>query len=193
MINLVKKRVLVGITGASGAIYGVRLIEALGEYDLERHLIVSKWGMETLHHEMNMTIKDLESHAEFIYDNDDLAARPASGSFRLDAMAICPCSLKTLAGVAHGYSSTLIGRAAQCALKERRSLVLVLRESPYSLIDIKNMELVTQAGAIVLPASPAFWHRPKTIDELVSNIVERVLVHLRVVDNTEIEWDGVSQ
>ncbi len=189
---MAKTRVLVCITGASGAVYGVRLIKRLRENNCEVHLIVSEWGERTLEYETGLIKNDLVSMVDFVYENNDLSSGPASGSFRLDAMAIVPCSMKTLAGVAHGYSSTLIVRAADCSLKERKPLVVVPREAPYNLIHLRNMELVTQAGAVVLPASPAFWHKPKTIDDLVDSIVDRVLVHLQVASETPIEWHGES-
>lgn len=185
-----KKRVLVCLTGASGTIYGVRVIRALKAEGHEVHLIVTKWGEKTLEHEMEMNSETLSKDADCVYDNDDLSAGPASGSFHLDAMVIVPCSMKTLAGIAHGYTDNLVVRAADCSLKERRRLVLVPRETPLNLIHIKNMELVTQAGAIVIPANPAFWHKPKTIEDLVDSIIDRVLTHLKVREETKIEWTG---
>ncbi|MBD3407062.1 MAG: UbiX family flavin prenyltransferase [Candidatus Lokiarchaeota archaeon] len=183
------KRILVCLTGASGAIYGVRLIEKLKSVGHEVHLIVSRWGEETLAHETSSSREDLGKIADFIYDEMDLTAGPASGSFHLDAMAIVPCSMKTLAGIAHGYADNLVARAADCTLKERRPLVIVPRETPLNLIHIRNMETVTEAGAIILPASPAFWHKPKNIDELVDSIVDRIIPHLGL-SKTEIEWKG---
>ncbi|MFX1483792.1 MAG: UbiX family flavin prenyltransferase [Promethearchaeota archaeon] len=190
LVATMKKRFLVCLTGASGAIYGVRLIRALKAEGHEIHLIVSRWGEETLKHETGMTSKVLSKEADFTYLEDDLSAGPASGSFPIDAMIIIPCSMKTLAGIAHGYADNLVGRAADCSLKERRKLILVPRESPLNLIQIKNMATVTEAGAIVIPASPAFWAKPKTIADLVDSIVERVMTHLGLQLDSAAKWTG---
>ncbi len=187
-----KKRVLVCLTGASGAIYGVRLLRALNAEGYEVHLIVSKWGEETLKYETGMTSEELSKYADFTYSENDLAAGPASGSFPLDAMVVIPCSMKTLAGIAHGYAENLVARAADCSLKERRRLILVPRESPLNLIHIRNMAAVTEAGAIVIPSSPAFWAKPKTIEELVDSVVERVLSHLGISKDSAAKWTGES-
>ncbi|MHA2380355.1 MAG: UbiX family flavin prenyltransferase [Candidatus Thorarchaeota archaeon] len=187
---MAKKKILVCFTGASGAIYGVRLIRTLKEQGHNVHLIVSKWGEETLQHETELTIKDLEKEVDKTYRENDLYAGPASGSFHLDAVVIIPCSMKTMAGIAHGYADNLIARAADCALKERRALVLVPRETPLNLIHIRNMASATEAGATVLPASPAFWHRPKTVEELVDSVVDRVLTHIGATEKPSIEWTG---
>jgi 4-hydroxy-3-polyprenylbenzoate decarboxylase len=189
-VYLVKKRIFVGITGASGAIYGVRLIQALKKAGHEIHLVVSKWGNETLKYEMGIDTESLAQEADETYNEDELAAGPASGSFHLDAVVIIPCSMKTLAGIAHGYADNLISRTADCALKERRKLVLVPRETPLNLIHLRNMEIVTQAGAILIPASPAFWHKPKTIDELVASVIDRVLSHIDSPRDSAAIWTG---
>ena len=185
-----KKRIFVGITGASGAIYGVRLIKALKAEGHEVHLVISKWGAETLTYETVLDVKALTAEVDKVYDENDQTAGPASGSFHLDAVVIIPCSMKTLAGIAHGYADNLITRAADCALKERRKLVLVPRETPLNLIHIRNMETVTQAGAIVIPASPAFWHKPKTIEDLVDSVVDRVLSHISSARESAATWSG---
>ena len=190
MVHLNKKRVLVGITGASGAIYGVRLIRALKSAGHEVHLIVSKWGAETLRYELGMEVDSLAREVDKTYGEDELTAGPASGSFHLDAVVVMPCSMKTLASIAHGYAENLISRAADCALKERRKLILVPRETPLNLIHIRNMASVTEAGAIVMPASPAFWHRPKNIEELVDSVVDRVLSHLASPRDSAAPWTG---
>jgi len=182
--------VLVCLTGASGSIYGLKLVRALKRLGHEVHLVVSKWGADTLLHETDVTVEQLGAEVDTVYDEHDLSAGPASGSFHLDSMAVVPCSMKTLAGIAHGYADNLITRAADCCLKERKTLVLVPRETPLNLIHIRNMELVTEAGAIVLPASPAFWHKPDTVEELVDSIVDRILVHMHVIAKPTIEWKG---
>ncbi len=189
-MSLNKKRVFVGITGASGAIYGVRFVRALKSEGHEVHLVVSKWGAETLKYELGIDVDLLSSEVDKIYNEDELAAGPASGSYPLDAVVIIPCSMKTLAGIAHGYADNLIARAADCALKERRKLILVPRETPLNLVHIRNMASVTEAGAILIPASPAFWHRPKSIEELVDSVVDRVLAHLTSRRDTAATWTG---
>lgn len=185
-----KKRVLVCLTGASGAIYGVRLLQALKLNGHEIHLIISKWGEETLKYETGIDSETLSKEADFFYNEHDLAAGPASGTFPIDSMVVIPCSMKTLAGIAHGYADNLIARAADCSLKERRTLIIVPRESPYNLIHIRNMEAVTEAGGVIIPASPAFWTKPKTIEDLVDSVVERVLAHLGVSDDKRAIWTG---
>jgi 4-hydroxy-3-polyprenylbenzoate decarboxylase len=192
VVRTMKKRVLVCLTGASGAIYGVRLLRALKGEGHEVHLIVSKWGEETLKYETDMSSVTLSREVDFVYGENDLTAGPASGSFPIDAVVIIPCSMKTLAGIAHGYADNLIARAADCSLKERRTLILVPRESPLNLIQIRNMAAVTEAGAIVIPASPAFWAKPQTIGELVDSVVERVLAHLGVTQDSAAKWTGES-
>jgi 4-hydroxy-3-polyprenylbenzoate decarboxylase len=190
LVTNMKKRVLVCLTGASGAIYGVRLLRALKSNDHEVHLIVSKWGEETLRYETGIDSETLAKEADFFYNEHDLTAGPASGTFPIDSMVVIPCSMKTLAGIAHGYADNLIARAADCSLKERRKIIIVPRESPYNLIHIRNMAAVTEAGGIIIPASPAFWTKPKTIENLVDSVIERVLVHLGVSDDEQAIWTG---
>ncbi len=185
---MTKKRILVCITGASGAIYGTSLIGALNSLGHEVHLIISKWGKKTLEYELGMSSESLAELVHQVYDENNLAAKPASGSFHLDAVIIAPCTMKTLAGIAHGYADNLIVRAADCALKERRKLILVPRESPLNLIHIKNMAAVTEAGGVIFPASPAFWHKPTSIEELVDSVVDRILSHVKVKETPDIEW-----
>ena len=185
-----KKRVLVCLTGASGAIYGVRLVRALKANDHEVHIIISKWGQKTLEYETGITVEALYKEVDFYYDEYDLAAGPASGTFPIDSVVVIPCSMKTLAGIAHGYADNLITRAADCSLKERHTLILVPRESPLNLIQIRNMATVTEAGGIVIPASPAFWTKPETIEELVDSVIERVLTHLGISDEKRSMWTG---
>jgi 4-hydroxy-3-polyprenylbenzoate decarboxylase len=185
-----KKQVLVCLTGASGAIYGVRLLRALKTNGHKVHLIISKWGEETLKYETGIDAEELKKEADFFYDEYDLTAGPASGTFPINSMVVIPCSMKTLAGIAHGYTDNLIARAADCSLKERRKLIIVPRESPLNLIQIRNMATVAEAGAIVIPASPAFWAKPKTIEELVDLVVERVLAHLDVTKDSAAQWKG---
>ncbi len=185
-------RVVVGITGASGVIYGVRLIEALNRLGVETHLIISRTAEKILRYEVGLGVKDLEGYVKQVYSEDQLDAPVASGSFKFKAMAIAPCSTKTLAAIAHGLSINLITRAAEVALKERRRLILLIREAPYSLVHIRNMELATLAGAIIMPASPPFYGRPRTIDDLVNAVVGRVLELMGIENRLYPVWGGSS-
>lgn len=191
-LTMTAKRILVCITGASGAIYGVRTVRALKTLGHEVHLIVTRWGEKTLEYEAGLSVQGLSAEVDSTYSEVDLAASPASGSFHLDAVVIVPCSMKTLGAIAHGIADNLVVRAADCALKEKRRLVLVVRESPYNLIHVRNMAAVIEAGAVVLPASPAFWHRPETIEDLVDSVVERILVHVGVEPPDRTVWKGRS-
>jgi 4-hydroxy-3-polyprenylbenzoate decarboxylase len=184
------KRILVCITGASGAIYGVQSIEALRKANIEVHLVISRWGKKTLEYETGFSVASLTKEVHEVYDEENLAAPPASGSFHLDGMLIAPCSMKTLASIANGFADNLISRAADCSLKEKRPLVLVTREAPLNLIHIRNMEKVVEAGATLFPASPAFWSKPSTIEELVDSLVDRILTHLGINEETAIQWNG---
>lgn len=182
-------RVFVGITGASGVIYGVRLLQLLRRLgDVEVHLSVSKTAWRIIRHEVGGDKEDVVKLADYYWEEDDMEAPPASGSFKIDAVAIVPCSTKTLAAVANGITTNLITRAAEVALKERRKLVLVVRESPLSLVHIRNMELAALAGAIVMPAAPPFYHRPKTLEELVDFFVGRILDALGVEHDFIKRW-----
>ena len=178
------------MTGASGSIYGLRLVKALKKAGAEVHLIISKWGSETLEYETGVSSDELFGQVDYVYDENELTAGPASGSFYLDGMVIIPCSMKTMAAIANGYADNLITRAADCSLKERRTLILVPREAPMNLIHITNMKKAANAGAIVFPASPAFWHKPTTIEDLVDGFNDRILIHLGVKDRPDFEWSG---
>ncbi|UCF12323.1 MAG: UbiX family flavin prenyltransferase [Thermoplasmatales archaeon] len=181
-------RVILSIGGASGSIYGIRLFEELIKSDVEVHLIVSKGAKKILEFETGYNYEDLKKKASFCYDNDDLFAPPASGSFQLDAMVIIPCSMKTLSAIANGYVDTLTSRAASCCLKEGRKLVLVIRETPLDLPGIKNMLLAKQSGAVILPAMPGFYHKPKKIRELVDFIMGKIFDQLGLKHNLFKRW-----
>ena len=181
---------LVGMSGGSGAVYGVRLLEVLKQLKMEAHLIVSTAAKETLAIETNHKLGYVESLASRVYRFNDITAPPASGTFHTRGMVIIPCSMKTLAGVASGYSENLLLRAAEVTLKERRPLVVVPRETPLTTIHIENMLRVAQAGAIVLPAMPGFYGRPGTIDELVDHIVGKVLDVLNIEHDLYRRWNG---
>jgi 4-hydroxy-3-polyprenylbenzoate decarboxylase len=168
-------RLVVGITGASGAIFGVRTLQVLNTLKVETHLVVSKWARTTIASETPYSIADVESLATAVHHSDNQAAPISSGSFRTDGMLIAPCSMKTLAAIRAGFGDSLISRAADVTLKERRKLVLVARESPLSEIHLDNMLALARMGTVILPPVPAFYSNPKTIDDMVNHIVGRLL------------------
>lgn len=170
-----RRRLIVGITGASGAIYGVRLLEALKEQDLETHLILTRAAKLAIAYELDRSIESIEALADRVHPLADVGACVASGSYRTLGMVIAPCSMKTLAAIATGLTDNLLTRAADVVLKERRRLVLLPRETPLHLGHCRNLVAVTEMGAIVAPPVPAFYARPKSIDELVDHTVGRVL------------------
>jgi 4-hydroxy-3-polyprenylbenzoate decarboxylase len=168
-------KILLGIGGASGSIYGIRLLEELVKFKVEVHLIVSEGAKKILEHETKYSYKDLKKQVNISYENNNLFAAPASGSFQIDGMIIAPCSMKTLSAIANGYGDSLTSRAASCFIKEGRKLVLVIRETPLDLPGIKNMLSAKQAGAVVLPAMPGFYHKPEKIEDLVNFVVGKTL------------------
>jgi 4-hydroxy-3-polyprenylbenzoate decarboxylase len=185
------RRVVVGVTGATGAAYAVRLLERLRAERREIHLVVTPAGMLSVHHELDLDRRALEELADVAYNPADVGAAIASGSFPTDAMVIAPCSMKTLAAVAHGLSDNLLTRAADVALKERRRLVLMVRETPFNLAHLRNMIAVTEMGGVIFPPLPAFYHRPQSIDELVNDTVERVLALIGVDTAAPKPWSGL--
>jgi flavin prenyltransferase len=180
-------KIIVGITGATGVIYGVRLLERLREAGVETHLVISRWGARTLIHETPYSRERVEALASVSYAPADMGAAISSGSFRTDGMIVAPCSAKTLAAIAHGYGDNLIHRAADVVLKERRRLVLAVREAPLSDIHLENMLKLSRMGAVVLPPLPAFYNHPHTIDDLVDHSVSRML------DQFGLETSGVER
>jgi len=183
-------RLIVAITGASGVIYGKRFLEALKEKNVETHLIISKAGEKMLQYELGVARRDLERLASHVYDEDLLTAPIASGSFITDGMAIIPCSMKTVAGIAHGYSENLILRAADVTLKEKRKLVIVPRETPLNAIHLRNLLELAMQGVAVIPAMPAFYHKPEKIEDLVDFIVGKVLDTLGIEHNLFKRWSA---
>jgi 4-hydroxy-3-polyprenylbenzoate decarboxylase len=181
-------KVLLSIGGASGSIYGKRLFEELVNSGVETHLIMSDNGKKIIEHETEYSYKNLKNKASFYYENDDFFAGPASGSFKLDCMVVCPCSMKTLSAIANGYGDTLTSRAASCCFKENRKLILVLRETPLDLPSIKNILSAKQAGAVILPAMPAFYHKPEKIDDLVDFIVGKILDQIGIEHSLFKRW-----
>lgn len=186
------KRLIIAITGASGAIYGVRLLRLLKNIDgVEAHLVVSEAGELTLEHELGMGAGELALLADHSYDVNEVGAAIASGSFKNTGMIVAPCSMKTLSAIAHGYCDNLITRAADVVLKERRRLVLMTRETPLNLAHIRNMETVTEMGGIIYPPLPAFYCHPVSIDEMVDQTVRRVLELFDIADDQIIRWSGM--
>lgn len=170
-----KSRIIVGISGASGIIYGIRLLQFLKKTDIETHLVVSKAGHQTRAYETTFSAAELTQLADHSYNINDIAASLSSGSYKTLGMIIAPCSMRTLADIASGSTSNLLTRAADVILKERRKLVLMVRETPLHLGHIRNMALVTEMGAIVAPPVPAFYHQPANIDDIVNHTVGRIL------------------
>ena len=187
------KRVIVAISGASGAVYGVRLLETLRALGgVETHLVVSQAGWLNVQQEMELSRTQVEVLADAVYPVDHVGATLASGSFQCDGMVIAPCSMRTLGAVAHGLSDNLITRAADVMLKERRRLIVMVRETPLNLAHLRNMTSVTEMGAIVFPPVPAFYHRPQTVAELVNHTVSRVVDLLGVAQPQAPRWSGLT-
>ena len=188
-----KKRLIVGITGATGAIYGIGLLRALKEISgWESHLVLTDAGVLNVWHEHKLKRKEVEKLADFAYHPKDIAATIASGSFVTEGMVIAPCSMKTLAGVAHAYADDLVSRAADVVLKERRRLVVVPRETPLNLAHLRNMVAVTEMGGIVMPPMPAFYANPKSIDDLVNHTLGRILDLFGVSTGKVKRWKGMK-
>ncbi|OIP14902.1 MAG: 3-octaprenyl-4-hydroxybenzoate carboxy-lyase [Comamonadaceae bacterium CG2_30_59_20] len=186
------KRITVAISGASGAVYGVRLLQRLrGLADVQTHLVVSDAGWLNVQQELGMPCAEVEALADVMYPVRDIGSAIASGSFRCDGMVIAPCSMRTLAAVALGLSDNLITRAADVTLKERRKLILMVRETPLNLAHLRNMTSVTEMGGIVFPPVPGFYHRPQTIDEMVDHSVSRVLDLLGLPQADAVRWNGL--
>ena len=184
-------RLIVGITGATGTILGVRLLQMLHGSGVETHLVMSKWGARTLSHETQHSLQDVQNLATQSYNSGDQGAAISSGSFVTLGMVIAPCSMRTVAAIAHGLGDNLIHRAADVVLKERRKLVLVVRESPFSEIHLENMLKLARMGVVILPPVPAFYNNPQNLDDMINHITMRVIdqfdIHLEVMNR----WDGV--
>jgi len=189
----VDKKLVVAVTGATGSIYAVRLLQALAAKKIEVHLIVSNWGRETVRLETGLSLEDLQVLACYQYQENNLAAPVASGSFRHYGMVIIPCSMKTLAGIAHGYAANLIMRAADVSLKEKRKLILVPRETPLNTIHLENMLLLARAGAVIMPPVPAFYYHPQSVDEVIAHFTGRILDHLGIENEIIPRWGGLDE
>jgi flavin prenyltransferase len=182
-------RLIVAITGASGSIYGIRALELLRDSGIEAHLVMSKWGARTLVHETDYTVKDVQALAHTVYHANDEGAAISSGSFHTRGMLIAPCSARSLASIAHGLGDSLVHRAADVILKERRRLVLAVREAPFSEIHLENMLKLSRMGVVISPPVPAFYARPASLDEMVTYTVVRLLDQFGIHVEAK-RWDG---
>lgn len=186
------KRITVAISGASGAVYGVRLLQRLrGQAEVQTHLVVSEAGWLNVQQELDLPRAEVEALADVVYPVRDIGSTIASGSFPCDGMVIAPCSMRTLAAVALGLSDNLITRAADVMLKERRRLILMVRETPLNLAHLRNMTRVTEMGGIIFPPVPGFYQRPQSIDEMVGHTVNRVLDLLGLPQADAVRWNGL--
>ena len=182
------KKIVVGITGASGSVYAVRLIDVLREQGIEVHSVVTDSGQRVLDYECGVTMEELSRRVDVLYPNADVGAAIASGSFRMDAMAVLPCSMKTAGAIAHGVTDDLLTRAADVTLKEGRRLLLVPRETPMHEIHLENLLRLARAGAVIMPAAPGFYHRPETLDDLVNMMVGKILDRLGIEAEIFTRW-----
>jgi 4-hydroxy-3-polyprenylbenzoate decarboxylase len=186
-----RMKIVIGISGASGAIYGWRLLERLrNQKEIEIHLILSRSGEKTLHLETGRTAAELRKIADYSYSQEDIGCRLASGSYRIDGMVVAPCSIHTMSAIATGISSNLLVRAADVTLKERRRLILMVRESPFHIGHLKNMVALAEMGAIIAPPIPGFYHHPQTVMDIVDHSVDRVLDLLGLPDPGIRRWEG---
>ncbi|MDD9331285.1 MAG: UbiX family flavin prenyltransferase [Wolbachia sp.] len=186
-----RNRIVVGISGASGSIYGVRILETLKNSNYETHLVISGSGKITLAHEISKKLKEVISLADFYYSEERIGEKIASGSFKTSGMVIAPCSMKTMSEIASGVSSNLLTRAADVTLKERRKLVLMVRESPLHLGHLRNMLKLTEMGAIIAPPVPAFYTKPKSLDDIIDHSVGKILDLFDIKSPNFKEWQGV--
>ena len=191
---MAKRRIILAITGAAGSIYGVRLLEELRNHaDIETHLVVSRAGLLNAATELGMQRSALEGLADVVHDNRDIGATIASGSFRTDGMLVAPCTMKTLAAIAIGLADNLVSRAADVVLKERRRLVLMVRETPLNLAHLRNMVTVTEMGGVIFPPVPAFYAHPADLDAMVNQTVGRMLDLFDIDSNLVRRWQGVKE
>jgi len=191
-----KKRLIIAISGATGAIYGVRMLEILAKFDdIETHLVMSKAGRMTIQVETPFSVKDVEALADVVHDVNNVGASISSGSFRTEGMVIAPCSMKSMGGIAHSLGGDLLVRAADVVLKERKKLVLVVRETPLHLGHLEAMASLTRMGAVIFPPVPAFYHRPKTLDDIINQTVTRILDQFDIDVKLFHRWDdeGMSR
>lgn len=181
-------RIIVGISGASGAIFGIRTLEELKKQGVETHLVISKWGKRTIETETRYRVEDVINMASRYHEVENMGAAISSGSFRHQGMVVAPCSMKTLSGIAHGFSENLIIRAAEVTLKEQRKLILLPRETPLTAIHIENMLKLARLGVVMMPPVPALYNRPESLDDIINHTVARVMDHLDIDNNLSKRW-----
>jgi 4-hydroxy-3-polyprenylbenzoate decarboxylase len=179
---------VVGISGASGAVYGIRLLETLRKVDVETHLVISKSGKRTIAEETNLKLEDVRALADVFYPSDDIGAAISSGSFRTMGMVVAPCSIRSLAEIAYGNTTSLLTRSVDVALKERRKVVLMVRETPLRITHLKAMQLAAEDGALIMPPVPAFYNKPETLDEIIDHTVGRVLDYFDIETDLVRRW-----
>jgi len=184
------KRLIVGITGATGAIFGIRLLEALKNTEVETHLVLSKWAIQTIEHETTYTLKQVRALATLDHSEGNMGATISSGSFVTEGMVVVPCSMRSLAAIAHGTGDHLIHRAADVILKERRKLVLVTREMPLSDVHLENMLKLSRMGVTIMPPMPAFYNRPTSLDDMIDHVVARILDQFGIPAEFARRWTG---
>ncbi len=187
-----KKRIILAITGASGAVYGLRMLQALKSLDAEVHLVITQMGAQVMETETKQKLGGVWQMAAYTYPPNDLAAPIASGSFHTDGMLVVPCSIKTLSGIANSYAENLVQRAGDVCLKEGRPLLLAVRETPLHLGHLRLMEKVAQAGAIIYPPNPTFYNCPATVEQVVDNTVGRMLARMGIQNDLYQPWDGAG-
>lgn len=186
-------RLVIGISGATGAIYGVRLLEVLSTTkDIETHLVMSDPAKRTIEHELDVSVKEVEALADFVYDVNDIGASISSGSFKTNGMVIAPCSIKTMSALANCYNANLLIRAGDVTIKEGRPLLIVLRETPLHAGHLRQMMELAQLGVTILPPVPAFYHKPKTIDDIVNHTVGKILDRFNIDHNLFERWGGLK-
>ena len=188
MAETIHDKIVIGFSGASGIIYGIRLLEILHSINIQTYLIISEWAKKNIEIETDKTLEYVKSLSSVNYDNFRLDASVSSGSFLHDGMVIVPCSMKSLSSIANGYDDTLISRAASVTLKESRKLIIVPRETPLSRIHLENMVKLQEAGAIILPAMPGFYHKPSTIEEIIDHLVGEILDQLNIKHDLFKRW-----
>lgn len=185
------KKLIVGITGASGVIYGIRLLEMLKKLNIETHLIISKSANLAINCETDYSIEDVKKLADFVYNPADIGARISSGSFQTNGMVILPCSMKSLSAIANGYEDNLLIRAASVTIKEQNKLALMIRETPLHAIHLENMLKLSKCGVAITPAVPAFYNKPNTIDDLIIHSLARILDLFHIDASAIKRWDGI--
>lgn len=185
-------KIVVGISGASGAIYGIKTLEVLRRLDIESHVVISHAAERTIHHETSYTIQQVQQLATKLYSQEDIGAAISSGSFKVDGMIVAPCSIKTLSAIANSYNDELITRAADVQLKERRKLVLMVRETPFNLSHLRHMTQITEMGGVILPPVPSFYHKPSSLDDIVSQSVGKALDQFGIDAKLFDRWKGMD-